>query len=197
VTYRSYLRWALPLILLTVLASCSRLRNTAATHDTGKAAPDFTLKDSTGATIKLSDYRGRVVLLNFWATWCEPCKVEIPWFISFQQKFKNQDFAVLGVSMDDDGWESVKPYLAKSKINYQVVVGNDDISKLFGEIDALPTTFVIDRGGHIANSHMGLVSKLTYEEEIGTLLKQPRTEPKRVGALFPSLGTTFAFLRGQ
>ena len=132
------------------------------------------------------------MLLNFWATWCEPCKVEIPWFISFQQKYKNRDFVVLGVSMDDDGWESVKPYLAQSKINYQVVVGNDDISKLFGEIDALPTTFVIDRGGHIANSHTGLVSKLTYEEEIGTLLKQPRSG---VVGMIPSSGPTFAFIR--
>jgi peroxiredoxin len=192
VPYRCLVRWTLPLVLLGLLASCARQRNTAASSGSGKAAPDFALKDSTGATIKLSDYRGKVVLLNFWATWCEPCKIEIPWFISFQQKFKNQDFAVVGVSMDDDGWESVKPYLAHSKINYQVVVGNDDISKLFGEIDALPTTFVIDRGGHIANSHTGLVSKLTYEEEIGTLLKQPRSG---VVGMIPSLGKTFAFFR--
>ncbi len=195
-TYRSCLRWTLPLVLLALLASCGRQHAAVASSTGGKVAPDFSLKDSTGATIKLSDYRGKVVLLNFWATWCEPCKVEIPWFISFQQKYKNRDFVVLGVSMDDDGWESVKPYLAQSKINYQVVVGNDDISKLFGEIDALPTTFVIDRGGHIANSHTGLVSKLTYEEEIGTLLKQPRSGVVgMIPSLANTLGKTFAFVR--
>lgn len=198
--YRSYLRWTLLggllFALLAVLAACSH-HNTASSSNGGKVAPDFALKDSTGTTVKLSDFRGKVVLLNFWATWCEPCKVEIPWFISFQQKYKNRDFAVLGVSMDDDGWDSVKPYLAQSKINYQVVVGNDDISKLFGELDALPTTFVIDRDGHIASSHIGLVSKMTYEEEIAKALKQPRHDPKRIIGFVPirSLGGLFAFSR--
>src|SRR5579863_8190979 len=99
-----------------------------------KLAPEFTLRDSAGQTVKLSDYRGKVVLLNFWATWCGPCKVEMPWFMDFEQKYKDRDFAVLGVSMDDDGWKSVKPYLDQHKINYRVVVGTEEVSQQYGNI---------------------------------------------------------------
>jgi peroxiredoxin len=135
-----------------------------------KLAPDFTLKDSTGASVKLSDYRGKVVLLNFWATWCGPCKIEIPWFIEFEQSYKDRKFAVLGVSLDDDGWESVKPYLQSNKINYRVMVGTDQLSQLYGGVDSLPTTFVLDREGRIAAHHVGLVSKGDYQHDIESLL---------------------------
>jgi len=133
--------------------------------------PDFALKDSSGKTVQLSDYHGKVVLLNFWATWCAPCKVEIPWFVEFQRQFKDTDFAVLGVSMDEDGWNSVRPYMKDHPFNYPVVIGNDDVGKLFGEIDDLPTTFIIDRDGHIVKKHVGLISKSDYQTEITALLK--------------------------
>jgi cytochrome c biogenesis protein CcmG/thiol:disulfide interchange protein DsbE len=107
-----------------------------------KPAPDFTLKDSSGATVKLSDYRGKVVLLNFWATWCGPCKIEIPWFMEFEKAYKDRKFAVLGVSLDDDGWESVRPYIESHKINYRVMVGTEELSQLYGSVDSLPTTFM-------------------------------------------------------
>jgi peroxiredoxin len=136
-----------------------------------KAAPDFILKDSNGPPVKLSDYRGRVVLLNFWATWCGPCKIEIPWFMEFEQKFKDQGFAVLGVSMDDDGWDAVKPYIAGQKINYRVVLGNDTVGNLYGGIESLPSTFIIDRDGKVASVHIGLVSKKDYEAEIEHLVE--------------------------
>ncbi len=135
-----------------------------------KLAPDFTLKDANGATVKLSDYRGKVVLLNFWATWCGPCKIEIPWFIDFEQQYKDRGFAVLGVSMDDDGWQAVKPYIAARKINYRVMVGNDQVAQLYGGVDALPNTFLIDRDGRVAQHHEGLVSKFEYQNEILHLL---------------------------
>jgi len=148
-----------------------------------KLAPDFALKDATGRTVKLSDYAGKVVLLNFWATWCEPCQEEIPWFIDFEQSLKDRNFAVLGVSMDDDGWDSVKPFLARHKINYRVVIGTEALSGKFGGIDAIPTTFIIDRQGRIAATHVGIVSRNTYQNEILKLLDRAGPPPQdSVGA---------------
>jgi peroxiredoxin len=150
-----------------------------------KPAPDFSLSDATGETIKLSDQKGKVVLLNFWATWCGPCKVEIPWFISFQQQYKDRNFTVLGVAFDDDGWTSVKPYLAEHKINYRVVVGNDALDKAYGGVESLPTTFLIGRDGRIASKHVGLISKPTYQDEIARLLQAPATGSETLGLLHP------------
>jgi cytochrome c biogenesis protein CcmG/thiol:disulfide interchange protein DsbE len=135
-------------------------------------APNFTLKDSSGAEVHLADYAGKVVLLNFWATWCVPCRIEIPWFIDFEEKYKDQGFAVLGVDFDShEEWEIVKPYMAEQKMNYQVVlVGDTELPEPYYSIEALPTTLLIDRAGHIAATHNGLVSKPTYEEGIKELL---------------------------
>jgi len=135
-----------------------------------KKAPEFSLKDSTGKALKLSDLKGKVVLLNFWATWCGPCKIEIPWFIEFEQKYKDKGFAVLGVSMDEDGWKDVKPYVESKKINYRVVVGDDTTATLYGGVDSLPTTFIVDRDGKIAAVHVGLVSKSDYASDIEQVL---------------------------
>jgi len=162
------------LLSLAVMTSCMREQSVrAAVKDskTRKAAPDFSLKDVNGKVVKLSDYKGKVVLLNFWATWCGPCKIEIPWFKEFETTYKNQGFAVLGVAMDDDGWEAVKPYLTDKQVNYRVVVGNEQVSQLYGDVESLPTTFVIDREGRIASMHIGLVSKGDYATEIKQLLE--------------------------
>ena len=118
-------------------------------------APEFALKDADGKTVHLEDYKGKVVLLDFFATWCGPCKIEIPWFMEWERKHKDKGFSVLGVSMDDEGWEVVKPFLADLKVNYRVVIGNDSTAQLYGGVDALPTAFVIDREGKIAQVHVG------------------------------------------
>lgn len=135
-----------------------------------KAAPEFRLKDADGRTVQLADYKGKVVLLNFFATWCGPCKIEIPWFVEFEQKYKDKGFAVLGVSMDEEGWEVVKPFLAEKKVNYRTLLGNDVVAQQYGGVDALPTSFVIDREGRISATHVGLVSKNDYVHNIETLL---------------------------
>ncbi len=136
-----------------------------------KDAPEFALKDSNGQTVHLTDYKGKVVLLDFWATWCGPCKVEIPWFIEFEQQFKDRGFAVLGVSMDEDGWDAVKPYIEDHKINYRVMLGNEQVSDIYGGLDSLPTTLLIDRQGKIASVHIGLsLGKEEFRDDIDHLL---------------------------
>ena len=138
-----------------------------------KSAPEFALKDADGKLVHLSDYRGKVVLLDFWATWCGPCKIEIPWFMEMQRRDKDRGLEVLGVAMDDEGWEVVKPFLADLQVNYRVVIGNDATAQLYGGVDALPTTFLIDRGGKIAAVHVGLASKKDFEDGIEQLLQAP------------------------
>lgn len=138
-----------------------------------RTAPDFALKDADGRTVRLSDYRGKVVLLDFWATWCDPCRYEIPWFMAMERKQKDRGFAVLGVSMDDDGWEAVKPFIAELGVNYRVLVGNDEIAQLYGGVDALPTTFLIDREGKIASVHVGLGNRRDFEDGVEQLLQTP------------------------
>jgi len=138
-----------------------------------KPAPDFALKDADGKVVRLSDYRGQVVLLDFWATWCGPCKFEIPWFMEMQRKQKDRGFTVLGVSMDDDGWEVVKPFISRIGVNYRVLMGNDQTAQLYGGIDALPTTFLIDREGRIASVHVGLGDRRDFEDGVEQLLQAP------------------------
>jgi peroxiredoxin len=155
-----------------------------------RAAPDFTLKDAEGKVVHLSDYRGKVVLLDFWATWCGPCKIEIPWFMDFQRQNQEKGLVVLGVSMDDEGWEIVKPYLASMKVNYRVVIGNDKTAQLYGGVDALPTTFLIDRAGKIAAVHVGLVDRKDFENGIDELLQTPaKTASGRVALPAVAMGT--------
>jgi peroxiredoxin len=152
------------------LALPSRVLSDLTAANSRKIAPDFTLKDSEGAAVKLSDYKGRVVLLDFWATWCGGCKVEIPWYMEFQSKYKARGLSVIGVSMDEDGWKSVKPFLEKQPMNYSVVVGDPDLAKLYG-VDAMPMTLLIDGDGKIAASHVGMVDKVAFEGEIRALLQ--------------------------
>ena len=115
-----------------------------------------------------------MVLLDFWATWCGPCKIEIPWFIEFEQQYKDKGFAVLGVAMDEDGWDAVKPYIEERKMNYRVLLGNDRRAQLYGGLDSLPTTFLIDRAGKIAKVHIGVeTGKDGFQNEINNLLARP------------------------
>jgi peroxiredoxin len=139
-----------------------------------KAAPEFSLKDANGQTVRLADYKGKVVLLDFWATWCGPCKIEIPWFMEFETQFKDQGFAVLGVSMDEDGWAAIKPYVRDRKMNYRVLLGDDKVGTSYGGLDALPTTLLIDREGNIASVHEGVaMGKEEFKNAIVQLLGSP------------------------
>lgn len=145
--------------------------HSASVADVRKPAPNFTLNGSNGTPIRLSDYKGRVVLLNFWATWCHGCGLEIPWFIQFQDEFKEKGLIVLGVSMDDDGWKSVKPYMLEKKVNYTMVLGDKKMGDLYG-LSAMPMTLLIDRDGKIAKTYSGVVDKDQCEQEIRTLVQK-------------------------
>jgi len=141
--------------------------------DARNAAPDFALVDENGKTVKLSDLKGKVVLLDFWATWCTGCKVEIPWYVEFQKKYTTRGLASVGVAMDEEGWDKVKPYLAEHPISYPIVVGSLDLlQKTFGLAPSLPITLLIDRNGKIAEAHAGMVEKDAFEKDIRQLLQE-------------------------
>jgi len=132
---------------------------------------NFTLKDVNGKDVKLASFKGKVVLLNFWATWCGPCKIEIPWFNEFQQKYQDKGFVVLGISADDTV-EQLKPFVTEFKMNYPVLVGlgRDDVQEALGPVWGLPTTLLINREGKVCQTHMGLVKKADFEKGILGLL---------------------------
>ncbi len=136
----------------------------------GPLVPDFALKDIHGNNFRMADLKGKVVILDFWATWCHPCTIEIPWFVDLYDRYGAEGLEIVGVAMDDEGLEVVKPFAKEYKMNYRVLLGNDAVAELFGGIWGLPTTFIIDREGRIRDKHEGLVSRSVFEEAVEKLL---------------------------
>jgi peroxiredoxin len=139
-------------------------------------ATDFNLKDASGRDVKLTDLRGKVVLVNFWATWCEGCQVEIPWFVEFQKEYADRGLVVVGISMDDDGWKSVKPWIKEKKVNFAIVIGNEGLGKQYGLV-GMPLTALVDREGRIADVHHGIVEKTATQQKIRDLLQESFNNP--------------------
>jgi peroxiredoxin len=135
----------------------------------GKAQLNMQLKDMNGATVNLADFKGKVILLNFWATWCGPCKVEIPEFIRAYEEHKNKGFVVLGVSIDDTA-DQLKKFAAQYKVNYPMLLNQDDVEEAFGPIYGVPVSFFIGRDGLICRKQMGEVKKEMLERELKSLL---------------------------
>jgi thiol-disulfide isomerase/thioredoxin len=152
-------------------------------------APDFSLIDMNGRKLDLADYRGKVVLLDFWATWCGPCRIEIPGFIKLQERYRDQGLVILGIYIDDNA-ESVRDFYREFKMNYAVAAGDQRLAELYGGFIGLPTTFLIGRDGRIYSKHSGAEDVSVFEEEIKTLLAaQPSAEAtafKPVGGLRPA-----------
>jgi thiol-disulfide isomerase/thioredoxin len=134
------------------------------------SAPDFTLIELGGQKLRLADYRGKVVLLDFWATWCGPCRSEIPGFAQLQDKYRDQGFTVIGVSVDKDDPESVKEFYQKFKMNYPVALTDHKVEQLYGGVKSLPTTFLIGRDGRIYSRQPGALPASAFEDQIKTLL---------------------------
>lgn len=135
-----------------------------------KKAPDFSLKTADGKTLTLSELKGKVVLVNFWATWCGPCRAEIPGFEEVYKKYRSGGFEIVGVSLDRGGWKDVNPFLKKFPVSYPIVIGDGKLVEAYGNFDAIPTTFLVDKSGAIVKRHIGYLSKEDLEKEIKPLL---------------------------
>ncbi len=150
----------------------------------GKPAPNFTLNDVNGKKVSLASYRGKAVMLNFWATWCAPCRLETPWIVELRQKYAAQGFEVLGIDTEGDdlakddraGWTKAAAaagkFVADEKIPYPVLLNGDSISRDYGGLDDLPTSFFVDRKGVIVASQVGLTSASDIESKIRKALNQ-------------------------
>jgi len=148
---------------------------TTTTADSTKAniAPGFALRSLDGRTVKLSDFRGKAVLLNFWATWCAPCRIEMPWLVEFYKQYQSQGLEIVGVSMDDAGQETaVAEFIKEHNVNYPILIGNNDVADLYGGLRFLPQTLFIDREGNIVKTMYGIKSKEDFEHSIKEFVGQ-------------------------
>ena len=150
-------------------------RNTASADPldpTGKPAPDFTLQTLEGKNVTLSSLHGKGVLLNFWATWCGPCKIEMPWFVELQKEYGPQGLQIVGVAMDDSSTQDIQTFVKEMGVNYPVLIGKEAVGQAYGGVDVLPTTFFIDRDGKIVAREFGLQSRGLFVDNIKKSLGQ-------------------------
>ncbi len=133
-------------------------------------AADFTLPKLDGTNLSLKDLKGKVVILDFWATWCPPCRKMIPELQNLYNKYKDQGLEVVGLSLDEGTPDNVKSFVENTKITYPIVLGNREVSKAYGQINAIPTTFIIDKNGVIRDKHIGYQGEQEMEEIIKPLL---------------------------
>ncbi|MGC0772003.1 MAG: TlpA disulfide reductase family protein [Candidatus Acidiferrum sp.] len=158
-----------------VKAKASNVLMKADNPTTGLPVPELTLKDLDGKSVSLSDYKGKVILVNFWATWCDPCRGEIPWLIELQQKYGPKGFVVLGIALDDDGKSVVAPFVAKERfdvngqqlpMSYEILIGNDDAANKFGGLFGYPTSILISRDGRQIKRITGMIDYDEVSKEI-------------------------------
>jgi thiol-disulfide isomerase/thioredoxin len=133
-------------------------------------APNFKLKSINGEVVELAKLKGRVVVVNFWATWCGPCRAEIPGFLEIYKTYKSKGLEIVGIALDESGWDVVKPFIQTYRIAYPVVLGDSKVARDYGGIQAIPTTFVIDRKGDVVGGQQGLLQKAQLEKVIKGLL---------------------------
>ena len=139
------------------------------------AAPAFELRDLDGKPLSLGDARGKIVLLNFWATWCEPCKIEMPWLVEFEKQYRDEGFEVLGVAMKSRRNDTAE-FAKRMGLNYAVVMGNGAVADSYGGLNGLPISFFVDRNGRIVATSLGLTSRNEIEQDIRKVLHAPSTQ---------------------
>jgi peroxiredoxin len=160
----------------------------------GQPAPDFTLQSLDGKTVHLSDFRGKAVLLNFWATWCQPCKIEMPWFAELQKQYGPEGLQVVGIAMDDASPGDIAKFARDLGVNYPVLLGKEAVGDAYGGVQFLPATFYIGRDGKVVDRVFGLKSRGEIEDDIKKSLAQGEV----TGALSTSLRASFrAKLQGS
>jgi peroxiredoxin len=142
--------------------------------EVGSSAPAWKLRTVDGREVNSADFAGKVVVLDFWATWCPPCRAEIPGLVALQEKLGKAGLAIVGISVDQGGPDVVKKFIAENKIGYQIVLADDHVADAFGGIEGIPTTFVIDRTGKIQLKEVGYVAADEFEKRIQPLLKAPK-----------------------
>jgi cytochrome c biogenesis protein CcmG/thiol:disulfide interchange protein DsbE len=170
-------RFGLVIVMtLTILAvGCGEGKSdapemTSAAGVSAKSVLNFSLKDMDGNTVDLAQYHGKVVILDVWDTWCPPCRKEIPEFVQLYDEYRNQGLEIIGVALARKGVPEVKQFAQQYKINYTNLIGEPIIYQIFGQIQGIPTTFVIDKTGELKNKHVGYTSKAVFEKEIKELL---------------------------
>jgi peroxiredoxin len=154
------------------MARHSRLGRAAGTAGS-TTAPDFTLESLDGKSLRLSDLRGKAVLLNFWATWCEPCKIEMPWFVELQNEYGSRGLQVVGVAMDDSSEEEITKFAKEMGVNYPILIGKEAVGEAYGGVPALPESFFISRDGRIVDKIMGLRGRGEIEDSVIKALDAP------------------------
>ena len=192
---RKHLKYALPLSLLGLFVSliffvflggtqgATNNKGSLESHSSrlvvrqegpveNKPAPDFALTDVNGKIVRLSDYKGKVVALNFWATWCPPCRKEIPDFIALQQEYGSQGIQFLGIALDDEGMQKIKPFLEHTPISYPTLLPDKSIVQNYGDMNVIPVTYLIDRKGILRTHFVGLRKQDIVEEMIRPLLAE-------------------------
>jgi thiol-disulfide isomerase/thioredoxin len=146
-------------------------------------APDFSLESLEGKSMRLSDLRGKAVLLNFWATWCGPCKIEMPWFVDLQKEYGTQGLQIVGVAMDEASKEDIAKFAKDMGVNYPILIGKEAVGDAYGGVPALPESFFIGRDGKVVDKIIGLKGKSEIEDSIKKAL---RTQPASSQAAVPS-----------
>ncbi|MFB0519476.1 MAG: peroxiredoxin family protein [Acidobacteriota bacterium] len=161
----------IPIILLLLVVALFSLSGFGKIkgQSSSSPAPDFALPDLEGKTVKLSDFKGKVIIIDFWATWCPPCVKEIPHFIELYEQYKENGFQMIGIAIQSGSATNVKQFVEEHGINYPILMGNKEITREYGGINAIPTTFVIDRQGRIVQKYIGYRDKEVFENQLKAL----------------------------